>query len=213
MSTKLSILILTHNRPQLFRRCLKSVIENKFYANVADSIEILVNNDSNDIQEITGSNIKYFYNTFEGESNQLTKKYKFLLDSAVGEYVFFLEDDDYLLKDGLQKIWNSISDSKLKLIKHLYMTNERFKSRIEMIKFIQECKDFQLCQVVFNRELLNSIEFPEIDRLDNDYLIFKRCLRKCQNHEYLNNKVFIYRLTFDGGDNISVPKDTLSKLK
>lgn len=213
MSTKLSILILTHNRPQLFRRCLKSVIENKFYANVADSIEILVNNDSNDIQEINASNIKYFYNTFEGENNQLTKKYKFLLDSAVGEYVYFLEDDDYLLKDGLQKIWNSIADSKLKLIKHLYMTNERFKSRTEMIKFIQECKDFQLCQVVFNRELLNSIEFPEIDRLDNDYLIFKRCLQKCQKHEYLNNKVFIYRLTFDGGDNISVPKDTLNKLK
>ena len=45
---KLSILILTHNRPKLFKRCIKSVIKN-----LPDfDIEILVNNDSNDIEEV-----------------------------------------------------------------------------------------------------------------------------------------------------------------
>ena len=45
---KLSILILTHNRPLLFERCINSVLRN--LPNY--EIEILVNNDTNDIKEI-----------------------------------------------------------------------------------------------------------------------------------------------------------------
>ena len=49
----LSILILTHNRPQLFKRALTSVLNN-----LPDyEIEILVNNDSQDIEEIYSDDV------------------------------------------------------------------------------------------------------------------------------------------------------------
>ena len=90
----LSILILTHNRPKLFQRCIRSVIDN-----CPKNIEIIVNNDSNDIEEVKRENIYYFYNKF-----QLTDIYKFLVQKASGEFLYFLEDDDYLAKDFYSKI-------------------------------------------------------------------------------------------------------------
>ena len=44
---RLSILILSHNRPYLFRRCLESVLKQ-----LQDDIEVIVNNDTQDIEEI-----------------------------------------------------------------------------------------------------------------------------------------------------------------
>ena len=81
---KLSILILTHNRPKLFKRCIDSVIKN-----LPDfDIEILVNNDSNDIEEVYSENItiKYFYKKYK----ELGETYRFLYFESKGEYIFFL---------------------------------------------------------------------------------------------------------------------------
>ena len=60
--TKLSILILTHNRPDLFQRCLHSVLSQ---LDDRTDVEIIVNNDSNDIREINDSRVTYYYKSFE----------------------------------------------------------------------------------------------------------------------------------------------------
>ena len=73
---KLSILILTHNRPELFNRALSSI----FNTDVGSGLNIYVNNDTCDIQEIesTDHDIKYYYKTYD----DLTDTYKFLFDIA-----------------------------------------------------------------------------------------------------------------------------------
>ena len=88
--TKLSILIPTHNRPSLFKRCIKSVLDQS--TNI--KYEIIVNNDSRDIDEIYDDSvsIKYYYKKYY----DISKIYKFLYDQSCGEYVYFLEDDDYI---------------------------------------------------------------------------------------------------------------------
>jgi glycosyltransferase involved in cell wall biosynthesis len=73
----------------LFARCLESVL-----SQLPDSIEIIVNNDSNDITEIPHPSVTYYYNKFDS----LCEIYKFLLNQATQDYVYFLEDDDYLAK-------------------------------------------------------------------------------------------------------------------
>ena len=57
----LSILILTHNRPTLFKRCISSVIDN-FIESQFD-IEVIVNNDTRDITEVYDDrfDIRYMY--------------------------------------------------------------------------------------------------------------------------------------------------------
>jgi len=98
---KISILILTHKRPELFKRCINSVLKNK-----PDDVEILVNNDSNDIEEIPGAT--YYYK----QDNNLSNIYNFLMKTAQGEYLYFLEDDDYVVPNFWNILLNDIKTNK-----------------------------------------------------------------------------------------------------
>ena len=87
MKSKLTIIIPTHNRPVLFKRCLNSALKNK-----PESVEILVNNDSFDIEEIHHPNVKYYYKKYDNFFNC----FLFLISKVKTEYFYILEDDDIL---------------------------------------------------------------------------------------------------------------------
>ena len=87
MKSKLTIIIPTHNRPVLFKRCLNWARKNK-----PESVEILVNNDSSDIEEIHHPNVKYYYKKYDNFFNC----FLFLISKVKTEYFYILEDDDIL---------------------------------------------------------------------------------------------------------------------
>ena len=72
----ISILIPTHNRPLLFKRCINSVLNQ----NTEVEYQILVNNDSGDIEEIYHDkiHIEYFYKHY----SDLSLVYIHLFDSS-----------------------------------------------------------------------------------------------------------------------------------
>lgn len=197
---KLSILIPTHNRPKLFQRCIRSVIDN-----CPKNLEIIVNNDSNDIEEVKQENVHYYYNKL-----QLTDIYKFLVQKARSEYIYFLEDDDYLSKGFYSKI-SKFLDSKNDLIVGKYYSCDLSKTentdilRISHLKNDFDIKDpmFQLGQVIFKRSLFDSFEWFNDNDIHNDYKLTKYFLNK---YKYkIVNKIFFIQ-TCDGKDNISFPE-------
>lgn len=194
---KLSILIPTHNRPKLFERCIRSVIDN-----CPNDVEIIVNNDSNDIKEIKNNNIIYYYNKF-----QLTDIYKFLVQKAQGDFVYFLEDDDYLSPNFYNKIKDELK-SENDLIIGKYYSCDRSKEindnllRVQHIKkeFNIEDEMFQLGQVIFKRDIFKNFKWFSDNDIHNDYKMTKYFLKK---YKYIElNKIF-YIQTDDGKDNIS----------
>jgi len=191
---KLSILILTHNRPILFKRCLNSILSQNFNC----SIEILVNNDSNDIEEISNDifSIKYFYKS----SNNLSDLYKHLFDQAKGEYVYFLEDDDYLYKN-FACILNKYIFEDIDLYYMKY--KNPYENKYEEISLPTINTHFQLSQILFKKELVEN-SFPDNNSLDNDWKLFQTIINKTDNIKLINNIMFIQ--TYDGKDNISFPK-------
>lgn len=194
---KLSILILTHNRPKLFERCIRSVIDN-----CPNDIEIIVNNDSNDIKEIKNNNIIYYYNKF-----QLTEIYKFLVSKAHGDFIYFLEDDDYLSPNFYNKIKDYLKQEN-DLIIGKYYSCDRSKEindnllRVRHIKkeFNIEDEMFQLGQVIFKRSIFDDFKWFNDNDIHNDYKMTKYFLKKYKYKEL--NKIF-YIQTDDGKDNIS----------
>ena len=183
---KLSILILTHNRPLLFERCLKSVLHN-----MPCGVELLINNDSNDIVEYKHDHIHYFYE----QSENISELYKFIFDKSSAEYVYFLEDDDYLE----EYFWGL-----LKTLTHdLYYMN--FKpvedAIIPIHKFEIEKKNdlFQLSQILFKKKLCT--EFPDGNHLDNDWKMFQNILSNTDDIKLIKVPMFVQ--TTDGKDNIS----------
>tara|TARA_E500000318_G_scaffold44252_1_gene41838 strand:+ start:6051 stop:6713 length:663 start_codon:yes stop_codon:yes gene_type:complete len=206
---KLSILILTHNRPKLFKRCIDSVIKN--LPNF--DIEILVNNDSNDIEEVYNKNIqiKYFYRKFK----KLGDTYKFLFFESVGEYILFLEDDDYILP---------IFFKHIQLKHDLYVSNylplpllktydfKKVLSKIDCtsvynnsLNFKQylslyDPRYFQLTQIVFKKA--SATKFFESNyksTLDFDYNLFVSL--DVNTFKCIKSPIWVQ--TNDGGDNLS----------
>lgn len=205
---KLSILILTHNRPSLFKRCITSVLNNLPNYN----IEILVNNDSNDISEVYSDkvDISYFYKKTE----KLTDIYKFLFDQSKGEYIFYLEDDDYIRSNFFKYLDFNYDVNFLNYLSKDILTNKksissyynRFFKRYKSLSKINnltdfldkfEPRDFQFSQIVFKKKGIKY--WPKEDNIFNDYKIFKSL--KLETIFYISKPLWIQ--TTDGSDNIS----------
>lgn len=210
----LSILILTHKRPKLFERCIKSVIENHKKYN----IEILVNNDSNDINEIYDKKIKirYFYH-----KDTLKEIYLKLINLSKYNKVYFLEDDDYINSNFFDKInlkydLNFIEYKKDKKFISKYINENSMKDFV-----LSSCKkpysyysdfiknnnfiDFQLSQIIFDKKIIdyNLIKkfIKDDNYVENDEIFFLKCLKNCKIN-YIKDPCFIQ--TTDGNDNISL---------
>ena len=199
---RLSILIPTHNRPVLFDRCLKSAIDQ-----MSDDIEIIVNNDSSDIN-ITKHhpNVYYYFNKYDN----LSDVYKFLLEKSTGEYVYFLEDDDYLSDDF----------TNIKLEADLICGNycPTYKPN-DIMKYLRIHKDdnftpesylkqmdldnLQLSQYIFKRTTIENFIFPKDNNIHNDINLVMHATVNSKSIKTLN-KIFFYQTT-DGEDNISFP--------
>ena len=184
----LSILILTHNRPKLFKRCLNSVLNN-----LPKYVEIIVNNDSNDIIEIDHLQVTYHYY----KSNNLSNVYKFLLDKSNNDMIMYLEDDDYLVKT----FWKNFTryfrkDIDLYYMNYIPVANSDLKIGKEF-KIEKENNLFQLSQIIFNKNNVSS--FPDDNNIYNDWKLFQQV--KTNKIQLIKVPMFVQ--TTDGHDNIS----------
>jgi glycosyltransferase involved in cell wall biosynthesis len=198
---KLSILILTHNRPELFARCLQSVLDQ-----LPPNVEIIVNNDSRDISEIKHPQVSYHYNQYDN----ISLIYKFLLDQSTGDYVYYLEDDDYLAKEFFTITLKDdlIAGNYVPMYNPSYLLEcmrLHTNAIIDPIAFVTNLnlKHLQLSQFIFKRTIIKDFVFPMDNNVHNDINLVVYAASKSRQVCTLN-KVLFYQ-TIDGGDNISFP--------
>lgn len=207
---KLSILIPTHNRPYMFNRCLESVIK-QLGSDIGFDVEVIVNNDTKDINEWQHPNIQYHY--FVGET--VSDVYKFLLEKSTGDYVYFLEDDDYLANDFFTELalsgdviagnyyptWN---EQRIIPCSTMY-GNKTFKKPLSFLK-ATDSDNLQLSQYVFKRDVIKEFPFPNDNNIHNDINLLMFAIQDSTNIKTMK-KVFFFQ-TMDGGDNMSFPETT-----
>jgi glycosyltransferase involved in cell wall biosynthesis len=203
---KLSILILTHNRPQLFKRCLESVLKQ-----LPNDAEVIVNNDSCDIEEIPHPQVIYHYH----KPNTLCDIYKFLLEQSKGEYVYYLEDDDYLADD-----FTSIPLTADLIVGNYYPTYSpkylieclgMYDNELvwpEVFREQMNLEHLQLSQHIFKRKSILDFNFTADNNVHNDIRLVLHASTR-SNKVQMMKKVFFYQ-TIDGGDNISFPESNHS---
>ena len=213
---KLSILILTHNRPKLFKRAINSVLNNL----PEYKIEILVNNDSADIEEVYNDHvdINYYYKV----NDDLSKLYEFLFFAAEGQYVYFLEDDDHIKSIFFEELdfnydinyFDYVSEPLIRELGPLcalkrLKVNHHLASEHNYDAFVcdHNDRDFQLGQILFKKKLLDCSIFPKGNRINNDIAVFRRLKIAGTTIKYITKPLWIQ--TTDGNDNISF--DDLNK--
>jgi hypothetical protein len=170
-------------------------------------VEIIVNNDSFDIEEIQHPQVTYHYQRFDN----LSMVYKFLLQQAKGEHVYFLEDDDHVVKDFLNIELNAdliagnyfATYSEQECLSGLTLYRNRQYSTAEEFFFNTNIEYLQLGQYIFRKKCIEDFVFPMNSHIHNDQLLVEHAASRSTSIQTLN-KVFYYQ-TIDGGDNISFP--------
>lgn len=204
---KLSICILSHNRPSLFSRAIESVLT----APRNFDLEILVNNDTKDITEVISDSVNISYTYLMSED--LSDIYKHLYVSAQGEFIYYLEDDDYINTQMFSYLDFSydinyilytskphISEGGISMALERQHMNNHLIHEHNYNKFISayDCTYFQLGQICFRKEIVEK--FPAGNDISNDYNLFQQFNKK-SSIKYINKQLWIQ--TTDGGDNIS----------
>lgn len=169
----LSILILSHNRPELFNKLIQRVID-------MNPFEIIVNNDSDDIDESDN----YILYHKKGSLNEL---YKFLVSKSHGSHIWFLEDDDIPLV--LPELHNNSTI-------HRYLSSSLIIQQADI-----NSPEFQLSQCCFKREDLNFDKISPYNCIFNDWHLAKDIKFD------ISNKI-IFKQGYNG-DNISFYKSKL----
>jgi glycosyltransferase involved in cell wall biosynthesis len=204
MMPKLNILILTHKRPNLFTRCLTSVL-----AQITPDIEVIVNNDSDDITEIRHPQISYHYQKFDN----ISSIYEFLFLQSTGEYVYYLEDDDYLTKGFTDIILDAdiIAGNYYPTYNPPYLldcTTLYSENRPKVSDFCSNLnlEHLQLSQYIFKKTCIDSFEYIKDNNVHNDIRLVLHAATHSSSIKTIS-KIMFYQ-TIDGDDNLSFPETT-----
>lgn len=172
---RISVIIPTHNREKMCKRAIASVVSQIF-----EDYEIIVSNDSDEDYATEGSYIfehpKVTY--YKKDPEGYDKNYMFLAEKATGEYIYCLEDDDYLVDKNIfgdciklidshpnvnAVLMNSVLDFKDALkqktnFKEVYSNEEVF----EMFPDISV--DFQFGQVLAKTDIIKPLILEEVPK-------------------------------------------------
>lgn len=200
-----SIIIPTYNRATFLPKAIESVLCQSFI-----DWELLVINDGSEdnteeiVYNFDDKRIRYFYQANADRSVARNNGIR----NALGNYIFFLDSDDYMIPEFLNKIYNAIvienGQNKLffcsvlqKIGDHITLLHEEPSNKLEIIKYILEKnKVIQVSQLVIPRNFLQNNHFNERFTLWEDTHLFLRLLAQyeyksvgisgviMQKHEY-----------------------------
>ena len=113
-----SVVITACDRPVLLKRAFNSVV--CAAKNLHQKVELIVVNDGQSSLEIDGSNIENvrvkYIQTPNGPYSGVAAARNYAIANALGEYVYFLDDDDAVLEEGLDKLLSKATSEGLDLV-------------------------------------------------------------------------------------------------
>lgn len=202
---KLSVIVPVYNVEKYIDECVVSILHQGLSE---DEFEIILVNDGS-----TDSSMEI--------CETLERKYKFIklynqpnkgqssarnlgLFHAKGDYVFFVDSDDYLTVDFLRDVIDLMYEKSLDFFGFEYeLTSKRFDISEKKSPFELLCKGDGLqllrnhhynngpCWYIFKKSIIGNLIFEE-DRLCEDGIFTAQLMLKINNGEIYNNKLYHY---------------------
>ena len=165
---KISVIVPVYNVEKYLDKCLGSLVKQTL-----KDIEIIVVNDGSpdNSQDIINKYIKKYKNVFgyKKKNGGLSSARNYGLKYATGEYIAFIDSDDYVDKSMMEKMYNkAISDNFDIVVCDLELVNESYESIGKVSSKI--CKDLYdndvrkmlvdfypvVCNKIYKRELFDN---------------------------------------------------------
>ncbi len=180
---KLSIIIPTYNRSKYIFKCVDSVLSQTY-----KNIEVVVIDDGSTdnteeiIKSFNDKRVKYFKNDNHG----IGYSRNFGLNKATGDYIFFLDSDDYINGDTVDIIFKNIKNNDILVFDYKEIFEKDNKEKINKIPVFNDyilvdhpelinMVNLGPCNKVYKRSLLieNNIKFPEDIKYEDALFVIK----------------------------------------
>ena len=226
MSVVLSIIVPIYNVEQYLPKCLDSILIQNFY-----NFElILVNDGSTDrskiICEIYAEKDKRII-ILNKKNGGLSSARNYGIDIAKGEYISFVDSDDWLVDNSLGDIMSTIIETKSDILiaGHYVISDEyvvlethiekdiRFLNRVESLDLILKDKDLHSYSwdKIYKTTLFNNIRFPEGRNFEDTATTYK--LFNIANRIIQINKGYYNYLRRKGSISLVYPKNIIKDCK
>lgn len=229
-SYKVSIVMPVYNVEKYLRQCLDSVV-----AQTLSDIEVIVVNDGSpdhslQILEEYQSKHPQLIKVFSIENHGVSYARNYGLARASGEYILFVDSDDYIEHDMCEKLYQkAVKDHNDLVICGRY--NEYINEKTGKVKrdriptgllnrdFVLSENKFELAHIfpfpwdkLFKRELLTGMAFPENMRFE-DLVFAYEVVVKAKHIGVVEEPLYHYRKTSQGGFLNSFSEQTLDIIK
>lgn len=216
MNKKISVIVPVYNAQETIEKCINSILLQTY-----TNLEVIIVNDgsqdkSNEICEkiaSTDKRIRYYSKNNTGVSDTRN----FGLKESTGDYIAFVDSDDFLNKDMYEVMINEIQDYDIlicnyalfnkeyqKIEKKSFFNNSSYSSLSEMIKNI-DGKDMNRYfnppwNKLINRNLINKnlIRFDDNLSLGEDLIFNLTVMKESKKIKTINKKLYNYMLTSNG---------------
>lgn len=227
---KISIIMPVYNVERYLAACLDSIVNQTL-----PDIEIIAVNDgtkdnSLEILEEYESRYPDRMKVFSTENRGVSHARNYGLKRATGEYVLFVDSDDFIELDMCEKLYNkAVRDGNEIVICGRYnvyerehigeMTKEAYPTMLINRNFRLEDNKYELAHIspfpwdkLFKRSILEGLEFPEKMRFEDLVLVFEACC-KAKSIGVIEEPLYNYRRTTQGGFLNSFSEQTLDIVK
>lgn len=214
----ISIIVPIYNAENYLKSCLDSVLSQTF----KDFEVLMVNDGSTDssatiCQTYAEHDSRFRY--FEKENGGLSDARNYGLDRAQGAYITFLDADDFLFENYLEKLYQAslLSDSDILIGGYcrfdgsdFYFYNDHFKSEslisftsAQAIQVLDSMLDVPFLTFstawgkLFKRNLFDELRFPYGKYAEDQFLIWKLYL-KADKIYLFNSASYVYRMNPSG---------------
>lgn len=216
MKPLISVIIPIYNSEKYFDRCLESIL-NQTYQNMQI---LLINDGSSDNSAILcdtvamkDKRIKVIHQINKGVSSARNRG----LDVAEGEYITFIDSDDWIDRDAIECLYKNLikNDSDLSIYSFTkdYDNGKRYSNdftgniinmnKIQGIKFVfndDRCQGF-VCNKLYKSKIINckenKIRFNEEITVLEDLYFNIQYINNCNNLTYLDSAKYHYYISGD----------------
>lgn len=210
-----SVIVPVYNKEQTIQKCIDSVLSQTF----ADWELILVNDGSKDrsktkIRAYQDVRIRYI----EHKNHGVSYTRNVGMRVAQGDYIHFLDADDYLASDRLEKLYESIisnpadvyftgitqvntqrEEQNVDVPYTGYVTLEVFKKTFFLIEQKTSLYGYVPTKIIRREFYLNNgLFFDESLRLSEDFDLFLRCYQNAQTFFFIQDYGYYY-IHYTGG--------------
>lgn len=202
----ISVIIPIYNVEKYLNRCIDSII-NQTYTNLEI---VLVDDGSTDSSwdickeyENKDKRVK----AFRKENSGISATRNFALDHTTGKYIFFIDSDDFIDLDLIEKLYESLlrNNCDFTMANRVnYFDNgiqfcrfskcgEKSFTRIEALEEMNlyEFFDMSFCGKVIKKELFDGIRFPD-GKLCEDFYEMYKVLNKINKIVYVSDTYYYY---------------------